>query len=457
MSYKGERRSRTFLPSQILVGSFAGAIVLGSILLYLPFSATDGHTDFIDCLFTATSATCVTGLVVTGTGSHFTTSGQAIILALIQFGGIGIMTAGIFLTLLFGRSLSMKEQAIIKDTLNPLRPRRVGFVVVYTVLFTIVIESFGVALLHSPFVRYGAQRPLWTAVFHSVSAFCNAGFSTFDTNLEQLGLFPSISMVIMVLLILGGLGFFVILDAISGLKRRFTGATPKKAPLMTLHTRLALIVTVWLLLVGMLGLYALEQDHACKEMDALTGLRESLFLSASARTAGFSTFPVSNLSNASQFFLSLLMFIGACPGSTGGGIKTVTFALVVFFAAARIRGKSEVNVMNRRIPESVISKSLAITSLSILVVSLSILALLVLEKDTPASPSFMQVLFEATSAFGTVGLSTGITASLTTGGKLVIIALMFLGRLGPLTVATLVATKARTSTYSYPEEDVMVG
>ena len=458
MADKAEWRSRAFLPSQILVGSFAGAIILGTVMLYLPFSSVAGRTDLIDCLFTATSATCVTGLVVVGTGSHFTTAGQTVILMLIQLGGLGIMTAGIFMTMLFGRSLTMRERAIIKDTLNPVRPRKLGFIVIYAVLFTIAIEALGVAVLYGSFGRSaGTQNPFWTALFHSVSAFCNAGFSTFDTNLEKLGSFPAITMTIMTLLIIGGLGFFVVLDLLSGLKRRLTGTRLKKAPLLTLHTRIILVVSGCLLLLGTLGLFLLERDHVCRDMDTASSLRASLFLSATARTAGFSTVPTSELSQASLFFLSLLMFIGACPGSTGGGIKTITFALVVLFAVARIRGRSEVNVWGRRIPERVISKSLAITSLSILVLSLSVLALLVLERGGINRPSFMDVVFEATSAFGTVGLSTGVTASLTTGGKLVIIALMFLGRLGPLTIATLVATRAGAAKYSFPEENVMVG
>ncbi len=458
MADKARSRSRTFLPSQILVGSFAGAIIVGTIILYLPVSSVPGHTRLIDCLFTATSATCVTGLVVVGTGSHFTAFGRTVILTLIQLGGLGIMTAGVFMTMLFGGSLSLRERAIIKDTLNPVRTKKLGVVVVYAVLFTVFIEAIGVAVLYGAFKPIvGSERAYSTALFHSISAFCNAGFSTFDTNLERLASFPTVAMTIMTLLIVGGLGFFVILDLVSGLKRKLSGRQLKEARIFTLHTRIVLVVSGCLLLFGTLTLFVLERDHVCKDMDATGSLRTSLFLSATARTAGFSTVPTSGLSDASLFFLSLLMFIGASPGSTGGGIKTTTLALVVLFAVARIRGRSEVNIWGRRIPEQIISKSLAITSLSILVLSLSLLVLLVLERSGPDAPSFMDLVFEATSAFGTVGLSTGVTPSLTTGGKLVIILLMFVGRLGPLTVATLVATRARAAKYSFPEENVTVG
>jgi len=450
--------SKAFLPSQVLAGSFAGAILVGSILLYLPFSSVTGHTDYIDCLFTATSATCVTGLVVVGTGSHFTVVGQTIILILIQLGGLGIMTAGIFMTMLFGRSLSLRERAIIRDTLNPVRTKKLAVVVVYAVLFTVLTEALGAAILYPAFRPIvGSQKAYGTAVFHSISAFCNAGFSTFDTNLEKLGSFPTIAMTIMSLLIVGGLGFFVILDLISGLKRKLTGRQLKRAPLFTLHTRIVLGVTAGLLLLGTLGLFLLENGHLFERMDLSHSLSASLFLSATARTAGFSTVPTSSLSDASLFLLTLLMFIGASPGSTGGGIKTTTFALIVLFAIARIRGRSHVSILGRRIPERVINKSLAIVSLSIFVLAILILMLLVLERGNQTDPSFMQIVFEAASAFGTVGLSTGITSTLTSGGKLVIILLMFLGRLGPLTIATLVAARARTAKYSFPEENVMVG
>ena len=458
MAHKAGSRFRAFLPSQILVGSFAGAIIVGAAFLYLPASAVMGHTDFIDCLFTATSATCVTGLTVLGTGSHFTVFGRTVILTLIQLGGLGIMTGGAFMVMLFGGSLSLRERAIIKDTLNPVRPRRLGLIVVYAVIFTVFTEAVGAAILYGAFKPIvGRQKAYGTAVFHSISAFCNAGFSTFDTNLERLGSFPAITMTIMTLLIVGGLGFFVMLDLVSGLKKRLTGHHLKEAPMFTLHTRIVLSASGCLLLLGTSVLFALERNHVCADMSAARSLSTSLFLSATARTAGFSTVPIGELSDASLFLLILLMFIGASPGSTGGGIKTATLVLIGLFVGARIKGRSEVNVWGRRIPEQVINKSLAVTSLAVLALSLSLLALLVLERGSPASPSFMDLVFEATSAFGTVGLSTGITPSLTTGGKLVIILLMFVGRLGPLTVATLVATRARSVKYSFPEETVMVG
>lgn len=454
-------RFRTFLPSEILVASFAGAIVLGTILLCLPISSTSGHTDLIDCLFTATSATCVTGLVVVGTGSHFTVFGRTVILILIQIGGLGIMTAGTFMVMLFGRTLSLRERAIIKETLNPLKTKNLGALVVYAVLFTVFIEAVGAAILYRSFVPIlGNQKAYGAAVFHSISAFCNAGFSTFDDNLEGLSYFPAISSTIMALLIVGGLGFFVVLDVFSWVKRKLTGRQLKRIAPFSLHTRVVLLATFALLILGASILFLLERGRLFAEASSLEALRHSLFLSATARTAGFSTAPTSGLSDASLFLLTLLMFIGASPGSTGGGIKTITFALMVLFIVARMRGKTEVNVMGRRVPDQVINKSLAIVSLSILVLSVSVFLLLVIESVDTAThprPSFMEVVFEATSAFGTVGLSTGITANLTTSGKLLIIALMFLGRLGPLTVATLVATRSRTAAYSLPEENVMVG
>jgi len=458
MVHKAGSRSRAFVPSQILVASFAGTIILGAAFLYLPASATTGHTDFIDCLFTATSATCVTGLAVVGTGSHFTDFGRTVILILIQLGGLGIMTGAAFMVMLFGGSLSMRERAIIKDTLNPVRTTRLSAIVVYAVLFTVFTEAVGAAILYSAFTPIvGREKAYGTAVFHSISAFCNAGFSTFDTNLERLGGFPAITMTIMMLLIIGGLGFFVMLDLVSGLKKRLTGHHLKGTPMFTLHTRLGLLVTGCLLLVGTLGLFVLERNHLCANMSTADALSASLFQSASARTAGFSTVPIGELSDASLFLLILLMFIGVCPGSTGGGIKTTTLALIALFVVARVKGQSEVNLWGRRIPDEVINKSLAVTSLAVLALSLSLLVLPVLERGSPTPPSFIALIFEATSAFGTVGLSTGITPSLTFGGKLVIILLMFIGRLGPLTVATLAATRARSVKYSFPEETVMVG
>lgn len=450
------------MPSELVIGSFAGTILVGTIVLYLPISSASGQTSFLDCLFTATSATCVTGLTVVRTGSHFTVFGRTVILLMIQLGGLGIMTASTFLLLLFGRSISLRERAVLRDTLNPARTRNLSRLVIYTVVFTVLVEALGVLSLYGAFKPLvGSGRAYEAAVFHSISAFCNAGFSTLDSNLEGLGVYPRIVATVMALYVIGGLGFFVVLDIVSGLRRKLTRRHLKGAPLFSLHTRLSLITVVILLVVGAAGLYLLEGHRLFAQMEWPYAVLASVFNSATARTAGFSTVPVSRMSDASLFLLTLLMFIGASPGSTGGGVKTTTFSLAVLFLLARMRGRSDVNVLGRRAPESAISKSLAIISMSIIVLSVAIFLLLILERGETAegvnAPTFIQVVFEAFSAFGTVGLSTGITPHLTSGGKLVIIALMFVGRLGPLTVATLVATRVQTPRFSLPEENIMVG
>lgn len=431
---------------QVVILSFACTILTGAFLLLLPFSHTR-PTSFIDALFTSTSAVCVTGLITVDTAKHWTTIGQVIIMLLIQVGGLGVMTFSAIGVILMGGQLSHRMGLILKEALNQLSMKGIGYVVKYILIMTFAIEGAGFILLT---IRWSRDFPFgqacWYGLFHTVSAFCNAGFSLFSDNLTQWRDDLFINGAIAGLLIIGGIGFTVLLEI-----REF----PHTRKLST-HSKLALSITALLLVGGTILILVFETfrpPYSYEHYNFFDKLITSFFQSASARTAGFNTIDVGAMSEASLFALILLMFIGASPGGTGGGIKTTTFGALAASLIAIARGNPDVTVFKRRLAPDLLLRAFTIALLSISLVSLVALIMTAIE----GGKNHLKVLFEVTSAFGTVGLSTGITPYLTTAEKYIIVITMYAGRVGPLTLAIALAERAKKSRVKYPDGNILIG
>lgn len=441
-------------PGRLLVASFLGLIVLGTLLLKLPWATPPGQPiGWVDALFTATSAGCVTGLVVRDTGSAFTPFGQAVILGLIQAGGLGIMTFALFiLSLLRGRP-TFAQRAVYEQTLGGGGQRELRPLVALVFLFTFAAEAVGAALLAARFVpEMGVARGAWWAVFHAVSAFCNAGFGLAPDNLVRYRADPWVNLVVMALIVLGGLGFFVVHELVRerGRWRR-----------LSVHSKLALSVSGGLIVAGTLGFWLLEAGNALAGLPWGERLLASLFQSVAPRTAGFNTVDLAVLGAPTLFLISLLMFVGGSPGSTAGGIKTTTFGVLLLATAERFRGHRNVNAFRRTLTRETLGNTAAIALGGVLTVVAGVFALLLTElpvREVGDDPVvFVALYFETVSALGTVGLSTGITGLLEPSSRLVLALLMFVGRLGPLTVASSLAAASTVRDWRYPEEDVVVG
>jgi len=438
-------------PAQSLALSFLGTILLGTVLLKLPFSSAAGKsTSLIDALFTATSATCVTGLVVVDTPTHFSTFGQVVILLLIQAGGLGIMTLSTSLALIFGRQMGLRSKLAMQNVLDQVDVEGMKSLILYILKMTLVIEVIGAVLLFLHWRgSFGELKAAYLAIFHSVSAFCNAGFSLFSNSFVSYKYDLVLNIIITFLIILGGIGFTVVAD----IQHTWFGRGRSSKPAsLTIHTKLVLTVTALLLLVGTLAIFFGEYHNCLQGVPWTKRLLCSYFQSVTARTAGFNTLDIGKLTNVTLFIIAVLMFIGASPGSTGGGIKTSTVGILVLFVRAMFRGQEKIELFNRTAPLDVVRKAVCVTLLSAALVCLLMFPLLATQKA-----NFIQLLFEAVSAFGTVGLSTGITPKLTLTGKLAIAFLIFAGRIGPLTVAFAVGRRRRPPGISYPEARVMVG
>ena len=438
-------------PPVLFVGSFVFVIAVGTLLLSLP-GATKHGIKFIDALFTATSATCVTGLIVMRTGADFTRYGHNVILGLIQIGGLGLMTFATFSALILRGEIGIKERVLLGDILNIRVFSKIKSLVIAIILFTLVIEALGAVGLYFATGEYESlpEGRLYFSVFHAVSAFCNAGFSLWDTNLARFVHNPLGSIIMMILIVLGGLGFVVLTDLWTLLtspfrRRRNVG--------LSLHSKLVLILTLSLILSATIVFFLLERGHILSGLSTTEKWIAAFFQAITPRTAGFNTVSTGALRYPTLFLLGILMFIGASPGSTGGGIKTTTFGIIILGIINRLRGHEEIKVFNRTIPWYVMQQAAMVMFLGLTVVSLGLFGLLILEPDK----GFINLLFEQLSAFGTVGLSTGITPNLSTGAKLIIIVTMLIGRIGPLTFLTAIAFRMRKSRVGFPKEDILIG
>ena len=446
--------SRHLPPTRIFVLSFAGVILAGAILLWFPFSATKGNLRFVDALFSATSAVCVTGLVVIDIGKDLSTLGQVITIFLFQVGGLGIITFSTVFFVLMGRGLSFKGREIVQSTFLH-TPRRDFIVIAKMVLwFTFIIESFGTLVL---FIRFSMDFPPGTALYHAVynaiSAFNNCGYSLFSDNLMGYQGDFIVNLTIMGLIVHGGIGFIVQYEVLSW----FKGVQKR----LSVHTKIVLISTSLLILSGAFLFYLFERNHIIKDAPVLTKILTSFFQSVTPRTAGFNTVDIGALTNASLLLMLVLMFVGASPGSTGGGVKTTSAALLVMLMWSRLKGRLDVSMFNRTIPREIISRTISIIFASAFSIAIITSILLIAGGgDLPPLESrhhFVEYLFDTVSAFGTVGLSMGVTPKLNDLQKYALILMMFVGRVGPLTLAFSLSRDTGGKTLTYAEEGVMVG
>ena len=441
-------------PTQLMVVSFSFTIGVGAILLMLPVATQSSvKTSLIDALFTATSATCVTGLIVKDTASYFSLFGQLVIVSLIQIGGLGIMTFSVSLALFMRKRVDIKRELIMQDVLDQDTLTDIKDLILFIVKMTLFFELIGAVVLFALWKNIFISIP-WTiyySIFHSISAFCNAGFSTFSNNLMNLSNDIFTNATICLLIIFGGLGFVVIKDIHGNIKDKFIHRRTKRLRLR-IQTKIVLLSTILLISIGSVVIFFIEKDNTLISLDTKEKVVTSVFQSITSRTAGFNTCDISTVSSATLFLIMMLMFIGACPGSTAGGIKTTTLSVLWATIVSNFRQRENVEISRRIIPSEVVQKAMTVLVTSLMIVFIFTSLLLYLEKKM-----FIDVLFETISAFGTTGLSTGITPELSAKGKLLIMLLMFIGRLGPLTVGYAFTKRRKKVKYYYAEERVMIG
>ena len=446
-------------PTRLLAGGFAAAILVGALLLTLPLSSAGARIGLLDALFTATSAVCVTGLTVRDTGREFSTFGQGVILALIQLGGLGITTLSTTLFLVFGQRASLSTRDMVESSFRARPAGRLTPLLAQVFVWTVAIEAVGAAVLLP--AELGRMPPLgavWHACFHAVSAFCNAGFSLRSDSLVGDRANPAVILPISGLIILGGLGFGVLTEVGESLRARMCG---RRATRLSLHAKVALATTGVLLLMGSVGFWALESGNLLRDTTLRSRFLTSFFASVTPRTAGFNSIDYAQTTTATLFLTVVLMTIGGCPGSTAGGIKATTLAVLFATARARLRGRRWASLFGRGVSEMAVDKAIGVVALVAVLVVGGTLLLAAVELRHAAhvqTPGRSEgLLFEVVSALSTVGLTTGITPTLAPGGKLIVIVLMFVGRLGPLTVAIAVARKKPGPAVRLAEEPLMIG
>lgn len=450
IKYNTKLASLRFHPSQTLLFSFIVVIFAGTALLMLPKATSSSvPIKFIDALFTATSATCVTGLTVVNNATYFTNTGNLIILILIQIGGLGIMTLSSFLALLFGQGVGIRERVVLNQMMNIEKIGMISTALRNAVILTFSVEAVGAILLMIFWADQGwtIQQLIFNSVFHSVSAFCNAGFSTFPDSLVSYHHDAAVLLTISALVVIGGLGFMVIFDLIGVAKGRIKKESRRSR--LSIQSRIVLIVSGLLLVGGFAILYMLDRHD-----NGWNRLLTAIFNSVTARSSGFNTVDFAVLNSSSILIMMILMVIGASPGSTGGGIKTTTLGILWASIGAIITGQNRIVIFKRRIPFLVLNRALVVFAFSVMVIVCAAFFLSITENS-----SIIDIIFEAVSAYSTVGLSRGLTPLLTIPGKFIVIALMFIGRLGALTLAFAITapTEQPPVKIEYPSETVMIG
>jgi len=459
----------------IIVFSFLVIIGLGFFLLMLPAATVSGYIRPVDALFTATSATCVTGLVVVDTGSYFSPFGEVIILGLVQIGGLGLMTLVAFFSATMGAGLSSRTEGVVLESLDLRIPISLFSIIKFVVSSTFVLEALGALGIFYTFPFEQCQsfgERLYFSVFHSISAFCNAGFSLLPDSMVRVRSNLGLNAVMIGLIVIGGFGFVVNLaiwkKLTSFLRRRGAGVR-EPYQRFGVQVRLVLFTSVILTVAGMGIIYFGELNRSFQGFIPKERVLAALFQSVSARTAGFNTVDIGGLSVPVLLALIGLMFIGASPGSTGGGVKTTTFSVFILAIVTRLRNRENVEVYGRTIPERLISNALIILvfAMVLIFVFTALVFLFGLDDEKLAGDFalrekldkdlYLRTVFEVVSAFGTVGFSTGITPYLSTGSKILIILMMLIGRIGPFTILLAMGRQAKKKKYSYPEESIMIG
>lgn len=439
-------------PPQVMTFGFILIILIGAQLLSRPISFTgDRSISYLDALFMSASATCVTGLTVLNTGEHFSTFGQVVIIVLAQIGGLGFMTMATLFALLFRKRISFRERLVLQESMNYGSTEGIVRLIRKVLLYALVIELSGALLLSSYFMlEMPVGKSIYFGIFHSISFFNNAGFDLFSQFPDRASSLihyvedPFVNIVSMLLIFFGGIGFIVISELVTYPKNRK----------FSLHSKVVLTVTGWLTAFGAVVIFALELSNP-NTLQSLSGMGKilgSLFQSVTARSAGLSTLDPSLLREVTQFFIILLMFIGAGPGSTGGGIRVTTFAILIGAIIAMIRGKDDVVLFRYRIAKQQIHQAIMFTMIAFSIICGATMLLSITETG-----SFLAILFEATSAYCTVGMSAGLTSHLSDIGKIIIILLMFVGRLGPVTLAFALNTRSKKELYRYPEGKITIG
>ncbi|MFQ8706352.1 MAG: TrkH family potassium uptake protein [Thomasclavelia sp.] len=442
---KKKREHHTMRPTRQIAFSFFAVILIGSILLSLPICNNGAPTNYLNNLFIATSATCVTGLVPVVTSEQFNLLGQLVIIILIQIGGLGFLTFLNLLLVMIKKKISLTNKIVLQEALNQPSLNAIPKFLKNVIKYTFIVEGIGAILLSFVFIpEYGILKGIYYSVFHAISAFCNAGFDVLGSN-SLIGYQTNIiiTLVIPGLIIMGGLGFIVWFDIAQAVKKEFN--KPSKFNWLhlfksfSLHTKIVLIVTFILLFMGTILFYLCEfyNPDTLGKLNLFDQLQVSFFQSTTLRTAGFASVDIASLYPYTKFMMCIFMFIGGSPAGTAGGIKTVTFAISILMVYNIYHGRKEVAVFARRIPKRLIIRSFAIITIGISLALTSIFILSISE-DAP----FIDIIFEAISAFGTVGLSASLTPSLTAIGKIIIMILMFVGRIGPITMIISFARKS---------------
>lgn len=441
-------------PARVIVISFAILILAGTFMLMLPICAKSGQmTSFADALFTATSATCVTGLIVVDTFTYFTIAGQLVILFLIQLGGLGLVTFATFFNMAIRKKIGLKTLQIAKESVNSGSLSDIGHLLRVVFIATLVFELIGALVLSTVFVPKYGPHGIFISVFLAISSYCNAGFDILGfegqfSSLTTLNDNPVVLITVMALITCGGLGFIVWQDIYSSIKT-------KK---LHLHTKLVLIVSGCLVILGTLMFAMFEWNNVNTIGGMSTGdkILNSAFMSVTTRTAGYNTVPIEGMFGITKLFSIILMFIGAAPGSTGGGIKVTTFMVIIMTVISVIRGKNETVIAKRRLDKSVVYKALAVVSTALLAVVAST-ATIFFTSHSGVIFKEIDSLFEAVSAFGTVGLSSGVTGLANDASRMVLILTMFIGRVGPVSLALSLAMKNENKSAVLPEAKIMVG
>ncbi len=445
-------------PATLVLGSFLLAIAVGTLLLKIPIATKGGHIAWVDALFTATSAVCVTGLVVVDTGEYFSTFGQSVILVLIQIGGLGVMTISVALFQWIGRVVSIRHRMAMQD-LFAHTPREDIFNLVKTiVLLTVAAEAIGAVLLTIHWAgELSLPAAMYNGIFHSVSAFCNAGFALFSDSMMRYSYSLLLNTTLCLLIVVGGIGFPVIYDLQSWYFER-----KQKRVRLSIQTKTVLLTTLILIVAGALMFAILEREFLAASQSWTHRIFVPLFQSITCRTAGFNSVDIGSLREATLAMMIFLMFFGASPGSCGGGVKTTTLALLTAFTVSRVRRRARVNLFKKSIPTETVTRSVSLILVSLGIIGLILFLLLVGESTAGrkvAGPqgSFLTLFFETVSAFATVGLSMGVTPELSTWGKFWITIMMIIGRVGVLTFSYIIVRTGMTDGVEYAEENMMIG
>ncbi len=451
-SIKILKRKTLYTPVQILAIGFAVTILIGAILLSLPIASRSGEaTSFIEAIFTATSAVCVTGLVVVDTGTYWSYFGKTVIMFLIEIGGLGFMSVTTLVFLILGKRITLKERLVMQEAMNSNSLQGLVKMVQYILLFTFSIQIAGAVLFSTQFIpQFGISKGIYYSIFHSISAFCNAGFDLMG-NFNSITAYADNAVVMLtmsVLVVIGGLGFYVWVEIYNC----------KSIKRLSLHSKVVIYTTAVLIVGGAILMYLFEMGNpsTIQGMSIKGKFLSSVFAAITPRTAGLNSISIVDMTTAGKFLTMILMFIGGSPGSTAGGIKTATFVVLIMTVVSVARGRDDTEIFKRRINKHFVFRAFAIAFISLGIVIAVTMALAITQH--PSIP-FEHLLFEATSAFATVGLSLGLTTELTFVGKIIIIITMYAGRVGPLTIILALANSKRgkSGTIKYPEGKILIG